>query len=353
MKNFRNIFSVQDAISEQIAKELAGKIQTETPVLTDGKYTKNIEAHQAYSMGLFHWNKRNEDGLKKAVSDFQTAIEKDPEFVLAHAYLADTYTLIAYYRFEFMTAEEAREKAKTAAEKALSLDPNCSEAMTALAVNQTGQENIGKTFELLKRAIEIKPNNATAHQRIAWQYAARGDIEKALAEMQTAQNLDPQARNTNIGLATVLNYARRPDDSLVYSRRVFEFDPNNTSAKLTAAESLEQKGEFQEAERMLNEISQTDKNFQNAWITLSRVYAKTDRQTEAGKILKEIVRNKKAESLAYEIALAYTAMGNENAALQWLEKSTLNSGGMIYFFIQNDYNLDELRKKGKLDKYSG
>ena len=304
-------------------------------------------------MGLFHWNKRNEEGLKKAISDFQTAIEKDSEFVLAHAYLADTYTLIAYYQFDFMTADEARENADIAAQKALELDPNCSEAMTALAVNLVGRENRGKSFDLLKKAIEAKPNNATAHQRIAWQYAARGDIQKALEEMRTAQNLDPQARNTNIGLASVLNYARRPDDSLVYSRRVLELDPNNTLAKLTAAESLEQKGEFQEAEVLLNEIPQNDKSSENALITLSRVYAKTDRETEAGKILKEIVKNKKAESLAYEIALAYTAMGNENAALQWLEKSTLNSGGMIYFFIQNDYNLDELRKKGKLDKYSG
>jgi tetratricopeptide (TPR) repeat protein len=348
-----NIFSVQDAISEQIAKELAGKIQTDAPVLTEGKYTKNIEAHQAYSMGLFHWNKRSDDGLKKAVSDFQTAIEKDPEFVLAHAYLADTYTLIAYYRFDFMSAEEAREKAKTAAEKALELDPNCSEAMTALAVNQIGRENTGKTFELLKRAIEIKPNNATAHQRIAWQYAARGDIEKALEEMQTAQNLDPQARNTNIGLATVLNYARRPDDSLIYSRRVLEFDPANATAKLSAAESLEQKGELEKAEQMLDQISQTDKNFENARVVLARIYAKTDRQTDAQNILNKIVGDKKAERLAYEIALAYSALGNENTALSWLEKSVSESGGLIRFFISNDYNLDVLRRNGKLNKYGG
>lgn len=352
-EKFSNIFSVQDTISEQIAKELAGKIQNGERGLTEDKYTKNIEAHQAYSMGLFHWNKRTGDGLEKAVADFQTAIEKDPEFVLAYAYLADTYTLIAYYGFDFMSAEEAREKANTAAEKALALDPLCSEAMTALAVNLTGRENVGKSFDLLKKAIEIKPNNATAHQRIAWQYAGRGNIEKALEEMQTAQNLDPQARNTNMGLATVLNYARRPDDSLVYSRRVLEFDPANSMAKMSLAESLEQKGEFAEAVRIIKEIPPTDRSSENAHVMLSRIYAKTGRETEAKKILSELVKDKKAGNLTYEIALVYTALGNEEAALQWLEKSTSESGGLIYFFIRNDYNLDVLRREGKLDKYSG
>lgn len=352
-EKFSNIFSVQDAISEQIARELASKIQNGEEPPADGKYTKNIEAHQAYSMGLFHWNKRTEDGLRKAISDFRTAIEKDPEFALAYAYLADTYTLIAYYQFDFMPAREAREKADFAARKALELDPNCSEALTALAVNQIGRENAGKTFELLQKAIEIKPNNATAHQRIAWQYAARGDIAKALEEMQTAQNLDPQARNTNIGLATILNYARRPDDSIVYSRRVLEFDPANARAKFSLAESLEQKGEFEEAERIIEEIPTANKNDGNKKLIISRIYAKTGRQIESQKILKEIEKYKKAESLSYEIALAHAALGNKTAALKWLEKSASESGGLIQFFIRNDYNLDGLRKEGKLDKFSG
>ena len=351
-EKFSNIFSIQDKISEQITKQLTGKIQTAERVLPEENYTKNIEAHQAYSMGLFHWSKRTEEGLKKAVTNFQTAIEKDPDFVLAYAYLADTYTLAAYYKYEFITQQEAREKADMAAKKALELNPDCSEAMTALAVNLLGKDNIGKSFELLKKAIEIKPNNATAHQRIAWQYAGRGNIEKALEEMQTAQNLDPQAGNTNVGLATVLNYARRPDDSMVYSRRILELEPNNIYAKFNLTESLEQKGEFDEAEKIIKQIPQSDRTYTDAQVLLSRIYAKTNRQTEAQKILNEIINDKRANEMAYEIALTYTALGKNDEALVWLEKSA-SDGGLIYFYIRNDYNLDTLRKDGKLDKYSG
>ncbi len=351
-EKFSDIFSVQDTISEQIAGELTGKIRTDENILPEGKYTKNFEAHQAYSMGLFHWNKRTSDGLAKAVTNFQTAIEKDPEFVLAYAYLADTYTLAAYYRFDFIPPKEAREKADIAARKALELDPDCSEALTALAVNLIGRENTGKSFELLKRAIEIKPNNATAHQRIAWQYAGRGSIEKALEELQTAQNLDPQARNTNIALGTVLNFARRPDDSMIYSRRVLEFDPNNVTAKYTLAESLEQKGNLSEAEKILKEIPQIGKDSESTRLMLSRIYAKTGRMEESRKILTEIINDKKAESMAYEIALIFSALGNEDAAIEWLEKS-VSDGGLVYFYIKNDYNLDDLRRQGKLDKYNG
>lgn len=353
-EKFSNIFSVQDAISEQIASELAGKIRNADFVSGgDDKYTRNLEAHQAYSMGLFHWNKRTEDGLKKAIADFQTAIEKDPEFTLAHAYLADAYTLVAYYGYEFITPEEARKMAAQAAERALELDPLCSEALTVMAVNLTGRENAGKSFELLKKAIEVKPNNATAHQRIAWQYAARGDIEKALEEMQTAQNLDPQARNTNVGLATILNYARRPDEAMIYSRRVLELDPSNVMAKFNLAESHEQKGDYREAERIFKEIPPTDKYFENARAALSRIYAKTSRISEAKKILNELTNEKNSDGLAYDIALVYAALGNKRAAFAWLEKCAFGSGGLVYFYINNDYNLDPLRGEGKLDKYSG
>ena len=351
-EEFSNIFSVQDAISEQITRELTGKFQNGNPSMPGENYTKNVEAHQAYSMGLFHWNKRTDDGLKKAIENFQTAIEKDPAFVLAYAYLADSYTLAAYYKFDFISQKQAREQATAAANKALELDPNCSEAMTALAVNLLGRENSGKSFELLKKAIEIKPNNATAHQRIAWQYAGKGDIEKALLEMQTAQNLDPQARNTNIGLATILNYARRPDDSMIYSRRVLELDPTNMMAKFSLAESLEQKGNFEEAQRLVGDVPQSNKFHKNARAMLSRIYAKTDHQTEAEKIIKELENDKSADEMAYEIAQTYAALGNRRAAIKWLEKS-VSDGGLIYFYIRHDYNLDNLRKAGNLDKYSG
>lgn len=348
-EKFSNIFLLQDSISERISKELALRIKAGSQNDQDGNYTKVIEAHQAYSMGLYHWNLRTEDGLKKAVVHFQNTINSDPNFALAYAYLGDTYSLLVYYGMNSGSKEETLQKAKEMAQKALELDPNCSEAMTALATINTGENRIEESFGLLKRAIEIKPNNVAARQRISWMYAHNGNLEKAVEEMRTAQNLDPQARATNIGLAQLLNVARRPDESIPFSRRVLELNPKDETAKLRLAESFEQLGNLAEAEKAIREILQADENNTDAAAALSRIFAKKNEANKSLEILKKIAESKNAETFNYEMALVYTVLGENEKAIGLLKKSA-SDGGFIKLFLKNDYNLDPLRQNAEFVK---
>ena len=348
-EKFSNIFLLQDSISERISKELALRIKVGSQNISEGNYTKNIEAHQAYSMGLYHWNLRTEDGLKRAVIYFQNAINSDPNFALGYAYLADTYSLIVYYGMNTDAKEATLQKAREMAQKALELDPNCSEAMTALATINTGENRAEESFDLLKRAIEIKPNNIAARQRISWMYAHNGDLEKALEEMRTAQNLDPQARATNIGLAQLLNIARRPDEAISFSRRVLELNPKDETAKLRLAESFEQSKNFAEAEKTIREILQANENNLDAAAALSRILAKENETKKSLEILKKIAESKNAESFNYEMALVYTVLGHNEKAIGLLKKTT-ESGGYIRLFLRNDYNLDPLRQNAEFAK---
>lgn len=344
-----NIFLLQDSISERISKELALRLKGTSKIFSDNNYTKNIEAHQAYSMGLYHWNLRTEDGLKKAAVYFQNAINLDPNFALAYAYLADTCALIVYYRMDSGSSEETLRKAKEAAQKALAIDPNCSEAMTALATINTGENRVEESFDLLQKAIKIKPNNVAAHQRIAWMYAHNDDLEKAVGEMKTAQNLDPQARATNIGLAQLLNIARRPDESIPFSRRLLELNPNDETAKLRLAESFEQKGNMDEAEKLIREISGINEKNTDAAAALSRILAKKNDKKNALEIVKKISSGKNADSFNYEIALVYAVLGDNKKAVNLLKK-TIDDGKFIKLFLRNDYNLDPLRQDAEFVK---
>lgn len=344
-----NIFLLQDSISERISKELALRLKGSPENVSDNNYTKNIEAHQAYSMGLYHWNLRTEDGLKKAAAYFQNTINLDPNFALAYAYLADTFALIVYYRMDSGSKTETLLKAREAAQKALELDPNCSEAMTALATINTGENRVAESFDLLKKAIEIKPNNVAAHQRIAWMFAHSGNLEKAVEEMKTAQNLDPQARATNIGLAQLLNIARRPDESIPFSRRLLELNPKDETAKLRLAESFEQKGNTDEAEKLIREISQISEKNTDAAAALSRILAKKNDKKNALEIVKKISSGKDADSFHYEIALVYTVLGENEKAVNLLKK-TVDDGRFIKLFLRNDYNLDPLRQNAEFVK---
>lgn len=348
-EKFSNIFLLQDSISERISRELALRLKAGSQDISESNYTKNIEAHQAYSMGLYHWNLRSEDGLKKAVTYFQNTVNLDPNFALAYAYLADTYSLLVYYGMNSDSKEETLQKAKEMARKALELDPNCSEAMTALSTITTGENRVEDSFDLLKRAIEIKPNNIAARQRISWMYAHNGDLEKAVEEMKTAQNLDPQSRATNIGLAQLLNIARRPDESIPFSRRVLELNPKDETAKLRLAESFGQLGDFAEAEKLIREILQADEKNMDADAALSLILAKRNEQKKSLEILKKISESKNAETFNYEIALVYTVLGENEKAINLLKK-TADDGGFIKLFLRNDYNLDPLRQNAEFTK---
>lgn len=348
-ERFSNIFLLQDAISERISKQLALRLNVnsvETPI---AGYTKNIQAHQAYSMGLYHWNSRTEEGLKKASVYFRDTINLDPSFALAYAYLADTLALTVYYGMNPGAKEEALQRAKELARKALELDPNCSEAMTALATINTGENRIEESFTLLNKAIEIKPNNVAARQRISWMHAQNGDLARAVEEMQTAQNLDPQSRATNIGLAQLLNVARRPEESVQFSHRVLELNPKDEKAKLRLAESFEQKGNLAEAEKWTRQILREQENNLDAVAALSRILAKKNERTESLELLGKIAESKNAKFFSYETALVLIVFGENEKAISLLKKSA-ESGGFIKLFLKNDYNLDPLRQNPEFIK---
>ncbi len=186
-EKYSNIFSIQDRISDKIAGKLFLKTNQNENSPIYLKYTDNIEAYQAYSMGLFHWNKRTQENMEKAVGYFQIAVEKDPNFAYAYAYLADSYALIGYYRMGTMPSDLALSKGKETALKALELNANCSEAMTALSTIFLMQGESEEASKMLTRALEINPNNSMARVRLAWGYVYQGKLDKSIEEMKTAQ----------------------------------------------------------------------------------------------------------------------------------------------------------------------
>ncbi len=158
-----DVFNIQSEIAMQITSELNAIITPSQKILLQENRTKNVKAFELYQMGRFYWNKRTGDGYTKSIEYFEKAIDKDPNYGLAYAGLADTYQLMAIQ--SRMDRQEGGDKAKELALKALELDGNLSEAYAVLGsiydYVDWDWENAEKAF---KRALEINPNNATAHQ---------------------------------------------------------------------------------------------------------------------------------------------------------------------------------------------
>lgn len=150
----------------------------------------NPDAYQAYSKGRFFWNKRTEEGLKKAIGFFQQAVDKDPDYALAWDGLADSWLPRGWYGY--LSPAATFPHAKVAVTKALSLDDSLAEAHTSLAfVNlYYDRDWVGAEREF-RRAIDLNPNYANGHHWYGEFLSLVGRHEQAIEESQRARDLDP------------------------------------------------------------------------------------------------------------------------------------------------------------------
>ena len=348
-EKFSNIFALQDKISELVAKRLAIKLNEPTQITGENKYTENIEAYQAYTLGLFYWDKREPDSLTKAVENFEKAIEKDPKFATAYALAADAYSLIGYYKFQGFPEKTAIERAKVMANKALELDPNSSEAFAALGIVALYEKNGEKAAKLYRKAVKLKPNNATARQRYAWMLTTYESLDEAISEMRLAQKSDPVSINTNLNLTRLLRLNRQPDDALIFCKRALEMDPDSKAANVFLAEIYEQKKNYEKAITTLKKVIKTFPDEASSKLTLSRVYAKTGEKKKAQDLLKESLGNKDLEYSLYKLATAYLFLGDEAKAFETL-KSAKEQTLIYYLHVKHDANIDPLRKSPKYNE---
>jgi DNA-binding winged helix-turn-helix (wHTH) protein/TolB-like protein/Flp pilus assembly protein TadD len=323
-EHYTNIFAIQDSISEQVANALALQITGDKEKQITKRYTNNADAYQAYLMGIYFWNKRSKEGLGKAIEYFQRAIASDPSYALAYAGLADSYLLSAYYNYNLMDSKEALEKGSAAAARGVQLDDTLAEAHTAVAMSQSIYEhNYEAAMKSLRRAIELNPNYALAHQRYAWQLVAGAKLDEAVREMRRAQELDPLSPTNNSALGTMLFYSRQYDESLRYCRRAVELDPESAMLHLNLGMAYEQKGMYDEALdeyqkiKKLSGVSDVDR-----LAAIAHLFAVNGQKAEARKMLAELHGNSKAENIAsYNFALIHAALGETDQAIEWLKKA--------------------------------
>ena len=343
--NFTDIFSLQDIVSETVAQKLPMQLYGVPISPLIRKYTANAEAFQAYWMGFSYWSMHSSDGFENAIKQFNKAIEKDPKFVLAYAYLADSYGHNLHL-LNVISKEEALLKGEEAAKKALELDSNSAEAMSALGFIYAQKRKQTKAFNLLKKSVEIEPNDSHARHRLSWMYASMNNIEKAVEEARYARNLDPQSSYLNLFAARMFYLARKFDESKKYLQKTLDIDPKSFEAKWKLVEILEEKGEFHEAEKEIKKLQKrVGVNNKSLILLLSRIYAKSKKTQEAKKMFDQILAEEKDDdNLTVLISTVYLELGEEELALERI-KSVVNQLGYDNFYsIKYDPNFDSLRK---------
>jgi TolB-like protein/Tfp pilus assembly protein PilF len=348
-RKLTDIFGVESEIAKTIADTLQAKLTGSEKRAIAAQPTENTEAHEFYLKGRYFWNKRTANDLKTAITYFQKAIDKDPNYALAYAGLADSYGLLSAYSAG--TPEESFPQAKTAAEKALVLDDTLAEAHASLAKIVWAYDfDLEGSIREFRRAIELNPNYATAHHWFGdGPLVQSGRFEEAIAEGKRAVELDPLSLINNTRLGNNYFFARRYDEAIEQLRKTLEMDPGFYYAHWNLGQVLESKGtldaaieEYQKA-RALND---------DPWVLalLGHAYASSGNKTEAAKILEQLKELSKQRYVsAYSLAVVYLGLGDKKEALHWLQKSYQDRAGYDIGCIKVDPFLDPLRGDPRFD----
>jgi TolB-like protein/DNA-binding winged helix-turn-helix (wHTH) protein/tetratricopeptide (TPR) repeat protein len=323
-QTFTDIFGIQDSISDNVVRSFALNLTTDEQKHLGKHYTTDFAAYDSYLMGLYFWNKRSKEGLEKAIDYFGRAIQKDPNFALAHALMADCYFLQFYYGYNLQP--DRIQNSETAAKRALLLDDSIAESHLAAAQFQLYQKDFHAGVESLRRALALNPNLAVAHLRYAWALCSFGHLDEAVPEMKRAQELDPLSATNSTALGILLTYARQFSDGLAYCSRAAELEPNNYVVRCNLASIYGLNGMFQQAidqYRMAGELSLESKG--DVLASIATVLTSAGRWSEADSMMPEILElAKTGKTDPYNIALLYAARGDKEEGFKWLAKALGN-----------------------------
>jgi DNA-binding winged helix-turn-helix (wHTH) protein/tetratricopeptide (TPR) repeat protein len=321
-EDFTDIFKVEDSISGKVAEALALQLSGEEQKRLTKRYTDNAEAYQLYLKGRYFWNKRTEDGFNRGIAQFTQAVEKDSNYALAYAGLADSYIGLTF--FNLAAPNETMPKAKGAAMNALAIDNTLAEAHASLAhVLMNYDWNWSEAEKEFKLSIELNPDYATAHQWYAIHYlTAMGRPEEALQDMKRALELEPTSLVMNTFMGATLYFAGLYDEGIEQCRRTIEMDPNFAVAHWHLGLAYEQKGMFEDAIAELQKASTLSGGSPLMKASLGHAYAKANRKDEATMILDELKELSKQRYVSsYETAAIYVALGDNEQAFQLLERA--------------------------------
>ncbi|HEV2762440.1 MAG TPA: tetratricopeptide repeat protein, partial [Pyrinomonadaceae bacterium] len=344
-EKFTDIFTVQDSISEQVARAMLLELNGEERRRLRRHGTENVEAFQAYLRGRHFWNKRNEEGLTKSVEHFQRAIDLDAAYAQAYAGLADAYNVLANYHFGPLTSEECFRRSKWAVTRALEIDDTLAEAHASLALVKTYFERDDAAAETsYRRAIELNPYYATAHHWYSDFLAFRGRDAEALSEIQRAAELDPLSPIISTTLAERFYFARRYDEAVAQLRRTLDLEADFIQARYILGLAYEQQGRYDDAIAELRRARDLSEGKTDSVLAaLGHAYAAAGRHEEARSVLDELLRRDYVAP--YEVALLFAGLGQREQALDWLRKARdkAPTQATTHTMLHTDPRLDRLR----------
>ncbi|MBW3671614.1 MAG: tetratricopeptide repeat protein, partial [Acidobacteria bacterium] len=297
------------------------------------------EAMRLYYEARHFWSKRGETGVRRSIELFRKAIDLDPGFALAYAGLADAYAVL--HNASALPTSETFPRARAAALKALEIDPDLPEAQISLAyVDHYYDRDWDEAERRYRRAIELQPDNATAHQWYSELLAVTGREEEARREIDRALELDPLSPIISATAIWIELVTRNYDRGLERGRAAIAVNPGEARSLAYMARIRTELGDYDEAVSMHRQAAASGNRILELW--LAEALARSGQKTEARDLVEKI-EDEPGYVNPYYLAFPYIALGQHDRALALLEKAVDTNVEQLAW-LAVDPSLDPLRR---------
>jgi len=333
-REMTDVFAVQDEIAGAIASRLRGAMQGEAERGRARSGTKNLEAYELLLKGRALQSKRGRF-MVQAAACFEQAIALDPQYGEPHAWLADSYRLMA--TFGTTPIAEAMSKSKMLAERALALDPSLSDAWSTLAaVAEQYDYDYAKSDALYQRALQIEPRNSRARaQRALWRLL-RGVLsrEEALAELDRALRDDPLNAWVGGMVSYALGIAGKHEASIAEAERSVALDPESFFAHWNLVRGYAWADRYERAIEEAPALMAASGRHPWALGLLAWTYGRAGRADLAHACYDELESRSRHEFVQPGmLSIAATAAGLPEASIEWLRRTSEDRDPLIHWSI--------------------
>jgi TolB-like protein len=330
-RELRDIFAIQDEISLAIVDKLKIRLLGGEKKKLVKRHTDDQEAHSLYLKGRYFWNRRLEGGLKMAMEHFRLAIERDPSYALAYVGIADTFNITGL--FGYLPPNETFPKAKSAAAKALEIDPTLGEAHASLGFARTFYDwDWNRAEEEFKLATELSPKYATGHSWYALLLGSLKRCDEAIAEAEQSRDLDPLSPMINSVVGIMYYFSRRYEESIKNHLKTLELHPDFLLGNVYMCLAYVANGMCESAIEIVQRIEASSREHAYALGYIGYTYGACGHEDDALRVLDALgeLAGVRYVSPVHK-SFILLGLGRVDESLDLLEKAYLECGPILVF----------------------
>ncbi len=318
-REMKDVLDIQDDISLAIVDKLKVKLLGKEKALIVKRYTENLEAYNLYLKGCHFFQMWTVEGLEKAIECFEQALQKDPNYALVYAGMAEVYFFYSF--FGNSPPREGTQKAKSYVKKALDIDEQLAEAHACLGFISTLYDwNWVVAEQEFKRALELNPNSSNIHIRYPILLSITGHHEEAIAEAKQARDLDPLSININSMVGEILFLSGQFDKAIEDLQNTITMDPNYYYSHYMLGWSYLGKSMLKESIEALEKAFDLSSGAPNVSAILAIAYYLFGKKPQAEKLFNSLKKRAKGEYIPPSFfSMIYKVSGDLELANKWLE----------------------------------